>query len=511
MAEIGENEPSPRTELDLVTEEELSRHLMSYKLRLCFESLRIDKEAWGGQTRGMNPGPCRRHFLGGLLVAAGFLAPLLASPLLATETALTVNRGVEVPKVWTAARHVYVKGRPGVSRQKLDQLEKWMDANAPNWTVVLMEDAGGESFTDAGGQSFRGMDAVEHALGKTLPNQTAFGELKHPGTGEANGAYFILFLRERKFSYFGSEVYDRRGLGESRWIGNLDAPAIRAMRGGGRIVDAARDTITSIDRQLARKIAAEKAARQRAAEEARRQREEAAALVKAAENDIRFAAEKTADLRRELGNPAGDLARPPTVRWKQEVAAASRLLQQDQPAAGKAARETRRQVARYLSQVDAHHRGTARLAATATAIEQTRIHDESVLAATRLEEARSALERAQDAHARADSEFIAELDAAEIRLAEAGAASRRTERELVRLANLEERLANLEIHPRSTGAREARARAGAALVAAREAHHRGEPDFSPSLEAAARQLAVAAHESVRTRQKLARTRTGIIT
>jgi uncharacterized membrane protein YgcG len=76
----------------------------------------------------------------------------------------------------------------------LNALEKWMDQNAPNWTVVLMVNARQESFSEAGGRTHHGMDAVEFALGQTLPNKTAFGELKHAQTGEANGAYFLVFL-----------------------------------------------------------------------------------------------------------------------------------------------------------------------------------------------------------------------------------------------------------------------------------------------------------------------------
>jgi hypothetical protein len=42
----------------------------------------------------------------------------------------------------------------------------------------------------------------------------AFGDLKNPATGESNGAYFLLFLQERKPSCFGPEVSDRCNLGD---------------------------------------------------------------------------------------------------------------------------------------------------------------------------------------------------------------------------------------------------------------------------------------------------------
>jgi len=94
------------------------------------------------------------------------------------------------------------------------------------------------------------MTAVEHALGKGCSNQTGFGDLKDSRTGKANGAVFVLFLKERKFSYFASAAFDKRGLGECYWIGRLDKPAINAMRNGGRIVDAVKDTVTSISNPL---------------------------------------------------------------------------------------------------------------------------------------------------------------------------------------------------------------------------------------------------------------------
>ena len=63
------------------------------------------------------------------------------------------------------------------------------------------------------------MDAVEHALGHGLANQTDFGNLTNPKLGEQDGTVFVLFLKERKFSYYSSDAQDRRGLGQSRWIG----------------------------------------------------------------------------------------------------------------------------------------------------------------------------------------------------------------------------------------------------------------------------------------------------
>ncbi|MFN9917573.1 MAG: hypothetical protein ACK53L_33620, partial [Pirellulaceae bacterium] len=90
-----------------------------------------------------------------------------------------------------------------------------------------------------------------------MNNQTGFAGLLHPVTQERDAAVFVLFLRERKFSYYSSDAQDKRKLGKSRWIGDLDQPAIRAMRNGGRIVDAVKDTVRSIDDSLEAKIRSE--------------------------------------------------------------------------------------------------------------------------------------------------------------------------------------------------------------------------------------------------------------
>ena len=87
---------------------------------------------------------------------------------------------------------------------------------------------------------------------------------------QKNGAIFVLFLEERKFSYFSSDAMDFRRLGHRRWVGDLDKPAIRAMRNGGRIVDAVKDTISNIETKLTKAIAGEIAAKKRAEIERKR-------------------------------------------------------------------------------------------------------------------------------------------------------------------------------------------------------------------------------------------------
>jgi len=177
-------------------------------------------------------------------------APPAAGPESGQAGPALVARAAEVASVWRPDQRLYVKGNLGVGASPLAEFEQWLDTHAAHWVVVLVEQADDERYTDAEGRSYQGVEAVSQALGKGLMNQTAFGQQSHPRTGERDAAFFVLHLKERRLSYYGSEAQDRRGLGEEQWIGNLDGPAIAAMRSGGRVLDAARDTITHISRQL---------------------------------------------------------------------------------------------------------------------------------------------------------------------------------------------------------------------------------------------------------------------
>ena len=184
----------------------------------------------------------RRAWLWGILLCPGLL--------FGGENAKRLESGVAILDEWSKDQHLYVVGNLGVGESQLAGLEKWVDDNGPNWTILLMESSRGESYTDATGKSHRGIDAVEFALGQGLPARTAFGQLTDARTKEANGAFFILFLKDRKFSYSGMAHYERRGLGARNWAGNLDRAALKAMRNGGRIVEAAKGTVTLVDGQI---------------------------------------------------------------------------------------------------------------------------------------------------------------------------------------------------------------------------------------------------------------------
>jgi len=231
-----------------------------------------------------------------------------------------IQAAQDVIQLWDAEQRLFVKGDIGVSDSHLTALASWLAANGPHWTIVLMSDAGDEAFTAADRRVYFGMDAVEFALGKGLTNRTSFGQLTHPATGETDGAIFILFLKERKFSYFSSEAQDRRGLGRSQWIGELDQPAFRAMRGGGRIIDAVKDTVKSINQRLDRAIQEEtESARQAELERLRDLQSAKESMAHVKELMEQVEADRL-HLREQQPGAQGELANPPLASWREQLA-----------------------------------------------------------------------------------------------------------------------------------------------------------------------------------------------
>ena len=244
------------------------------------------------------------------------------------DTAVNVSNANEVVQKWRPEQHLFVKGDLGISADQLASLEQWLDSHASHWTVVLLQQAADEEYQAQDGRRYHGMDAVEHALGHGLTNRTEFGALTHPQTGETDGAVFVLFLAERKFSYFSSDLQDRRGLGESHWTGELDREAFRAMRNGGRILDAVKNTIAlingGIEKRLAAEVQAEKQQKMAAARAILERRQAFQSLISGLDEDRRETLNRIEESAREIRAAfpqAGEseLANPPLTRWTQEI------------------------------------------------------------------------------------------------------------------------------------------------------------------------------------------------
>ncbi len=333
---------------------------------------------------------------------------------------------------WQPHQHLYVKGDLGVNQPQLDALEDWLDQNAPHWTVVLLESAQGEQFTDAEGRSFQGMDAVEHALGKGLPNRTAFGQWTDPRTGERDGAFFVLFLKDRKFSYFASDAMDRRGLGEDRWQGRLDQPAISAMRSGGRVADAVKDTVTSISRQLTQRIEAEKADATRRVAEAKAARQRALELAQAAfqraDEAVTRLDHSLSEWRRSQPNMDGDLARPDLAAMRADLTSASAALEHGNTSAAKALADTVQVRAVQAEKAIADHGAAGpALQEWDRKLDQLAAHPFAAAGRVQLDEARVALAEARQTHARGNSTYVKTMAGLEAAWQRAGMTMRAAE------------------------------------------------------------------------------------
>ncbi|XZE33040.1 hypothetical protein SH501x_003812 [Pirellulaceae bacterium SH501] len=174
----------------------------------------------------------------------------------AKATPVAVKSVSEIISNWKQEHQLYIRGNVGVDTKRLNDLANWLQQNAPHWLVVLIDDASNESYRTTN-QRFSGVDAVEVQLGTRLSNETDFGKLEHPRTKEPDGAVLVLMLKQRRVSYFASDAQDTRNLGESHWKGELDQPAILAMKSGGRVVDAVQNTIKNINQRLNQTIQSE--------------------------------------------------------------------------------------------------------------------------------------------------------------------------------------------------------------------------------------------------------------
>lgn len=330
----------------------------------------------------------------------------LTSPAAMAETALVVSKAVEIPQRWLPEQHLYVKGGVGLSTERLGALETWLDAHAPHWTVVLMNHASGESWQDASGHWKTGMEAVEYALGQQLPAETAFGKHTHPTTGERDGAWLVIFLEERQFSYWASDAYDRRRLGEDRWQGNLDSAARQAMRGGGRIGDAVQDTITSIDGELKRRITGEAEARRQEAERLERLRSRTAQVIGETRQAIARTTVQAVETRRNWPLATGPLTNPPVDRWLASLAEAEALLAAGPLTEAPGAPENvRAEVEAWDIAASAYQAAPARFRTLLQELDAMALHPWSGAARAGLIAARELLREATAAHATGDAGY----------------------------------------------------------------------------------------------------------
>lgn len=218
---------------------------------------------------------------------------LLAAPAAGQVRVSTIQEAIER---WTPETHVYVMGDVGLEPDALAEMESSLADG--HWTVLLVQDATGQRFQDDDGVTREGVDAIEWGTGQGMARAAGFESQTHPKTGEPDGTILSIVLAQRALCYTGSKAQDGRGLGDEAFAGNLDRWAIEAMRNGGDVASAVRNTVTNVDNLLASVI-----------EQGPREDREA---ILTAEQSLKDLDRAAAALRDSPSHPSGSLANPDT-------------------------------------------------------------------------------------------------------------------------------------------------------------------------------------------------------
>lgn len=277
---------------------------------------------------------CLALVLGTLLAAEPLHAQSTetASPQAAYVRASTLQEAVSN---WRPETHLYVLGDVGLAEDALQELAGWIGDR--HWTVLLVQDATGHTYTDADGTPRSGEDAIEYGTGQGIPRRAGFSAQVHPRTGQPDGAIFTIVLAQRALFYTGSEAQDSRGLGEANFRSDLDQWAIAALRSGGDIAGAVRNTIVGIDSRLEQALGQEIDNRRVFITEA------ASALI--------LLEEKVVALHNEYPGVTGPLSRIDTEGLRRELAAAEALLARSPEEAYQKAEEIRTRAAGQAGQI----------------------------------------------------------------------------------------------------------------------------------------------------------------
>ncbi|MGI9242907.1 MAG: hypothetical protein ACR2RV_19065, partial [Verrucomicrobiales bacterium] len=353
------------------------------------------------------PGLTRQVFL------LCLIAVLVGSPVRVeaqSQGAQRLQRGTDLLQEWQADQHLYVKGEVGVDARGLADLETWLDANGPNWTVLLMGDANGETYRDGDGYNHSGAAAVEYAIGRGLPGIGGFTALIDERTGQGNGAALVILLRERKFFYSGSETHNRRGLGQQSWNGDLDRPAFRAMSNGRRVVDAVKGTVNELGARLTRRLQSEQKERERQMRLTQQRLAEAGRVVGRLSGEIDLLEQELEAFKSAHPDAVGDLANPevPLLRDAEQAARA---------ALGAGASGEALKLAEPVSEfVATHRRSLSNYESAPAEFAQLNQEISGVIpgregwGADRLELAREELAKAQDAYRAGQSAYLGHLE-----------------------------------------------------------------------------------------------------
>lgn len=181
--------------------------------------------------------------------AAFWILCLLAAPAAGQVWVSTIQEAIER---WTPATHVYVIGDVGMEPAALAELESSLAGG--HWTVLLVQDATGQTFQSDGGVLREGVDAIEYGTGQGMARASGFESQTHPKTGEPDGTILSIVMAQRELCYTASKAQDGRGIGDAAFAGNLDRWAIEALRNGSGVASAVRNTVTNVDGLLTAEI-----------------------------------------------------------------------------------------------------------------------------------------------------------------------------------------------------------------------------------------------------------------
>ncbi|HEX6903759.1 MAG TPA: hypothetical protein VF789_28875 [Thermoanaerobaculia bacterium] len=292
----------------------------------------------------------------------------------------------EVISRWRPETHLYVLGDVGLEEDALRELAGWIGDR--HWTVLLVQDATGLTYTDAEGTPRAGEDAIEYGTGQGIPRQAGFSAQVHPRTGQPDGAIFTIVLAQRALFYTGSEAQDSRGLGEYSFRGDLDQWAIAALRSGGDIAGAVRNTIAGIDGRL---------------EQALRQEIDAnkAPIVEATSALVLLEARVTA-LHVEYPGAPGPLPQTDTEALRRELAAAEALLAGSPEEAVRKAEEIRTRAGEQAEQIQMYLYAGEELRTAEADLARLERRPGAEAARPELESARRSLDAMRRPHARGD-------------------------------------------------------------------------------------------------------------
>jgi hypothetical protein len=168
-------------------------------------------------------------------------------------------------KVWEPDEPLYIAGQP-ISRESATELRAWLKArntvDGTNWFVVLTDSSDHAVTQVDADQVFTGFRAYTKEI-KALVESQPFLELKHPKTGEPNGALIFLATGkdggDRVLYLWAGNHYDRLDAGEtSSTYKNHGWPeATRTIKGGGEITEALKELIRGLDAKADENLAAE--------------------------------------------------------------------------------------------------------------------------------------------------------------------------------------------------------------------------------------------------------------